>query len=388
MKKLLMALSLLPLMAAAETEKVGNITWSYSIPGGEAMVEGADPCSGSIVIPSTLGGCSVTEIGPFAFFECDGLKSVTIPSSVTSIAETAFACRMLSSIVVKDGNRAYKIVNGCLLTMDGTVLIRGPSKDVVVIPEGVRVIASWAFFQCNLKSISIPASVETIMCHDPRIFPESGRAFDTCPQLATIRVDPANSFYKSENNCLLTKGGKVLLRGPSVVSATIPEGVEVIADEAFQDCEALVSVTIPSTVVKIGEWAFWWCKALSSLTMPASVQEVSSGFAECTSLRFVRFLGAPPKFKLFEHDAEELALPIRYNPGYAEDWARVVEHYGFTDAEPYDGGFELVPGEKAEFDSGLIGYTASGLPSGLRYDKTTGMITGAATRRPRRRASS
>lgn len=41
---------------------------------------------------------------------------------------------------------------------------------------------------------------------------------------------------------------------------------------------------------------------------------------------------------------------------------------------------DVVPGEKVEIDPGLVGWTPSGLPSGLKYDKTTGMITGATTK--------
>lgn len=41
----------------------------------------------------------------------------------------------------------------------------------------------------------------------------------------------------------------------------------------------------------------------------------------------------------------------------------------------------IVPGEKVEIDTGFgSGYTASGLPSGLKYNRTTGIITGAATK--------
>ena len=39
---------------------------------------------------------------------------------------------------------------------------------------------------------------------------------------------------------------------------------------------------------------------------------------------------------------------------------------------------EIVPGETVTIDTRLVGYTASGLPSGLKYDKKTGKITGAA----------
>lgn len=40
----------------------------------------------------------------------------------------------------------------------------------------------------------------------------------------------------------------------------------------------------------------------------------------------------------------------------------------------------IIPGETVSIDTGLIGYTVKGLPSGLKYDKTAGMITGAATK--------
>ena len=40
----------------------------------------------------------------------------------------------------------------------------------------------------------------------------------------------------------------------------------------------------------------------------------------------------------------------------------------------------IVPGEKVTIDTGYKGYTVSGLPSGLKYSKTSGLITGAATK--------
>src|SRR5665647_1787917 len=40
--------------------------------------------SGTLVIPNTLGGASVTSIGEWAFDSCISLTGITIPSSVTS----------------------------------------------------------------------------------------------------------------------------------------------------------------------------------------------------------------------------------------------------------------------------------------------------------------
>ena len=43
-----------------------------------------------LVIPSTLDGYKVTEIGSYAFRDCSSLTGITIPASVTSIGDDAF----------------------------------------------------------------------------------------------------------------------------------------------------------------------------------------------------------------------------------------------------------------------------------------------------------
>ena len=51
------------------------------------------------VIPSSIGGDPVTEIGDYAFNSIP-LTSVTIPSSVTSIGEFAFYYDGLTSVTI------------------------------------------------------------------------------------------------------------------------------------------------------------------------------------------------------------------------------------------------------------------------------------------------
>ena len=91
------------------TETVDGIKWTYVVKGGKASVGGGSLFSeaistytkGAVTIPSTLGGCPVTSIGDYAFYDCSGLTSVTIPSSVTSIGGYAFYnCSGLTSVTI------------------------------------------------------------------------------------------------------------------------------------------------------------------------------------------------------------------------------------------------------------------------------------------------
>ena len=115
----------------------------------------------SIEIPS-----SVTSIGDAAFAGCESLTSIEIPSSVTSIGERAFAgCSGLTSIEVSTNNPNYTSINGVLFDKDIKTLISCPVgfSGKFSIPSSVTSIGEWAFAGCReLTSIEIPSSVTSI----------------------------------------------------------------------------------------------------------------------------------------------------------------------------------------------------------------------------------
>ena len=140
-----------------------------------------------------------------AFFECNSLKSIIIPNSVTIIEEWAFlGCYSLRSIdipdsVTKMGVSAFRHCN---------------SLKSVNISGGVTSIGDSAFANCeSLKTINIPDSVTSIRDY----------AFSDCGSLKSVNI---------------------------------PDSVTSIGNCAFSNCSALKSINIPNSVTRIEDNAF------------------------------------------------------------------------------------------------------------------------------------
>ena len=179
----------------------------------------------------------MTDIGWWAFSDCTGLTSITIPNSVTSIAHgTFYGCSGLTSIT---------------------------------IPNSVTSIEDNAFFGCTgLTSITIPNSVTSI----------GGSAFYGCTGLTSITIP----------NSVTSIGEYAFYGCTGLTSITIPNSVTSIGNYAFYNCSGLTSITFPNSVTSIGSSAFSNCSGLTSITIPNSVTSIGNyAFSYCTSLTSV-----------------------------------------------------------------------------------------------------
>ena len=298
----------------------------------------SDEYSGSVTIPETVTydgrTYSVTSIED-AFAFCSGLTSITIPKSVTSIANGACAySQSLTSIVVDNGNTKYDSRNGCnaIIETATNTLIAGCSSTVIpesvtsiginaftgtsltsiTIPNGVTEIGIGAFLQCeSLTSVTIPNSVTSI----------GNAAFSMTPWHdnqpdGLVYAGKVAYRYKGtmpQNTNIILEEGTLGIAASAfdgctgLTSITIPSSVTSIGSCAFSGCLGLTSITIPNSVNSIGQQAFYCCSGLSSVTIPNSVISVgNSAFSGCTGLTSVTIPSSVTSIGDFAFECENL----------------------------------------------------------------------------------
>ena len=156
MKKLLSTLALLALVLAcifvlptrANAASSSDLTFSLNEDGKSySVTDCKESANGSLTIPSTYNGKTVTTIADFAFSGCSNLTSITVPDSVTTI-----------------GNFAFQ---------------KGYSLKTVTLGNGLNTIGYSAFMSCmKLTNLTIPANVSSI----------GGFAFADCSGLTSVTI--------------------------------------------------------------------------------------------------------------------------------------------------------------------------------------------------------
>ena len=210
---------------------------------------------------------SVTYIDKAAFFNCTGLTSVTIPNSVTSLGANPFnKCSGLKAFYGKFASKD----NRCLI-VDNTLVSFAPSGlSKYTIPNSVTSIGEAAFAECySLTSVTIPNSVTSIGKY----------AFRNCKGLTEVTIgnsvtsigEYAFTFctgLKSVTipNSVTSIGEYAFWSCTGLTSMTIPNSVTSIGKAAFMECYGLTSITIPNSVTSLGDYVFYGCTGLTSLT--------------------------------------------------------------------------------------------------------------------------
>ncbi|MEA4935381.1 MAG: leucine-rich repeat domain-containing protein [Paludibacter sp.] len=238
------------LILPASLQSVGNNAFAY--------------CSGifgNLTLPSTLH-----KLGNGAFYGCYRLTgTVTIPAGLTNIGYYCFLeSNNIKSFDVNSSNAAYSSWNDALYSkkMDTLFICPGGKTGTFNIPSSVKLIGSYAFYNCsNLKgTITIPGSTDYIGYY----------AFFGCSQISNYVVDASNEYFSSVEGILYSKQKDRLLICPANKTGNLllPEGLRSIDPGALNNCTLLSGpITIPSTLAWIGDYAFYNCTGISGFVV-------------------------------------------------------------------------------------------------------------------------
>ena len=310
---LMLAVLLSALSASAYAFKVDGIAYNKNGDGKSVYVSYGGDYTGPVTIPErvTYDGAtySVTSIGEFAFKDCTGLTSVTIPTSVTSIGEEAFrGCTGLTSVTIPNS-----VTEIGYSAFGGTPWYNNQ-------PDGVVYIGKMAY---KFKGEMASGTAINIKEGTVSICPS---AFEGCTAMTSV---------------------------------TIPNSVTTIGYDTFLGCTGLTSMTIPNSVTSIGGSAFSGCTGLKKIyslnPVPPVIREYT--FSSYDADLFVP-KGCVPKYKNAEYWRNFKFI------GEIEEEGGIDDVVGADSKIKYDGGTITisVPSEIAVYSiDGKLVATANGV---------------------------
>ena len=197
-----------------------------------AVLVGIGDCSDEhIIVPSVIRGYNVVGISEKAFCRT-GIKSVSLPLSITYVSSQAFAwCRDLVEVkalnICEIGNRAFM---GC------------DKLSNVSFGNKLEYIGDKAFAYCpSLTSVALPNSLKAL----------GSSAFEGCANLCRI--------------CL-------------------SDNLSIIESGTFYACGSLCKVILPSKLEFINEYAFAYCSSIQEINIPTKTVINREAFFECNNL--------------------------------------------------------------------------------------------------------
>ncbi len=331
------------------------------------LCNGADLLLNGEILTEVTVPDFLTKLGDYQFYGCQSIERINLHGKVTAIGKDAFSqcpsLRYVSCAGTEDQLQKItnentelnkdlfmclfdgknKLVDGNLISEDGTLKKIGSSASVVRIPDGTKTIAENAGAGLSdLSVLILPASVEKIAEH----------AFSDCPLLTDVYFAGSKEQWNAvhseglknvivhfeaewiEKDGVVYNADQTVLIGATDAIAkeiVVPETVTQIADGAFRNCFALQNITLPdgitelpdllfencrnlqnvtfsdkltaignrvfsgcirleeiilpATVSDIGEYAFSSCRELHSMTLPKAVTALADGvFADCARM--------------------------------------------------------------------------------------------------------
>ncbi len=254
-----------------------NTTGSKTV----SVTSGTYAYEGDIVVPQKLTWSGdtyfVTAVEGTAFTSCSALNSVVLPEGVTLIEASAFKNSSIKSVTLPStltslGNEAFRncgnltgiVLPDALEVIKENAFYQCPNLRTMTLGSQTVSIERYAFYQTPIEEVIIPSKVKTIGQY----------AFSNCAKLKSVVIDNAPVFI---DNCAF-KGCtslETLDLGNAVIGFGYYYESRYGGSGAFQECTSLTKVVIPASVTEIN-WTFMGCSRLHDVTLPNSLGIIGS----------------------------------------------------------------------------------------------------------------
>ena len=228
----------------------------------------------------------ITSIGDSAFRSCTGLTELHLPTGITSIGANAFrSCTGLTEIVVPDS--VETIGDNAFYDCSGLTSLR--------LSQGLKTLGTNVFLSCNsLTEVEIPAGVESVGNYI---------ASNTLRLRCAVGSSAAKALSKAQNDFWVedfqlryafdSDGSAASLTlkkyAGDAASVTIPDGVTIVGDSAFNGNTSLTAVVLPDSVVTIGANAFQSCTGLTKAELSSKLEKIANyAFNNCKALKEIQ----------------------------------------------------------------------------------------------------
>lgn len=286
MKRFICMLLLFALLASIVTSAYAEETVvPYPVVGGNIYFDTAtgtivyaDDSVKEAVIPATINGVDVVEIGSYSFetdpsYE-DTLKRVVLPDTVTKIGYEAFYYRTGLEEVIFSAN---------LELIECDAFYNCSSLKNISLPDSLRVIEGQAFAGCELLTkVELPNGIEKV----------ATCAFSQCTNLAEINLPRSvksvgasilaeTAFFLDESNwedgCLYLDNWLLYVNKDGRTELEVQKGTIGIAGAIASNQTSIKEVNLPKSLKYVGTQAFSGCTGIEKIVFPENVEKLENG---------------------------------------------------------------------------------------------------------------
>lgn len=229
---------------------------------------------------------SVKALPQKCFWNCTGIKEVTLGNSIDSVGSDSF--NSCTSLVTASLPESVKVLTKNVF-LNCKLL-----KDVVVSSQLSSVYDS-AFSGCE--------SLETITPSNLAVLPYTvqfpatcggvnNNAFNGCKSIKFINIltdSKGTTNFKTLGSgafkdCKNLSGSNY--GGTPTDTISLPSGLLVVQSSAFENCSSLVNMVLEGNVTSIGELAFSGCESMVRITVNPTLKQIgNSAFKNCKALK-------------------------------------------------------------------------------------------------------